>query len=87
MRRALRLLRRLLGLAAVLLLLAVCAVAGLLWMSLPGGDLRAVLPRLAGPVTVEIDRDGIPHIHASMRWTPPRRWVLSMRASVWSRWT
>ncbi len=65
MRPALRFLRRLLGLAVVLLLLAACAIAGLLWMSLPGGDLRAALPGLAGPVTVAIDRDGIPRIHAT----------------------
>ena len=65
MRRAIRVLQRLLGLATVLLLLAVSAVVGLLWMSLPGGDLTAALPGLAGPVTVAIDGDGIPRIRAT----------------------
>ncbi len=60
-----RTVRRLLGLAAVLLLLATGALAGLLWMTLPGGNLLAALPGLAAPVTVDIDPDGIPRIRAA----------------------
>ena len=65
MRRPFRFLRLLFGLIAALALLAACAVAALLWMSLPGGDLRAALPGLTAPVTVEVGRDGIPRIHAA----------------------
>src|ERR1035437_8081588 len=65
MRRVLRALRVVIGLAAVLLLLVTCAVAGLLWMTLPGGDQQAALPGLTAAVTVEIDRDGIPRIRAA----------------------
>jgi len=65
MRRTFRFLRRLLALAGVLVLLAACAIAGLLWMSLPGGDLRATLPGLGAPASVVIDADGIPRIRAA----------------------
>lgn len=59
-----RWLRRILAAIATLLLLAVAAVAGLIWMTLPGGDLSASIPGLSAPVAVEIDRDGIPRIRA-----------------------
>jgi penicillin amidase len=59
-----RALRRLLGLLAVVLVLAAAAMAGLLWMTLPGRTLQASLPGLAAPATVEIDPDGIPYIRA-----------------------
>ncbi len=69
MRISLRLPRRtvrlLFGLAAALELLAASAVAALLWMTLPGGNLQARLPGLAAPASVDIDPDGIPHIRAA----------------------
>ncbi len=60
-----RLLLRLLGVALAVPLLAAATAAVLLWMTLPGGDLRATLPGLAAPASVDIDPDGIPHIRAA----------------------
>ena len=60
-----RTVRRALGLALVLLLLAAAGLAGLLWLTLPGGDLSAALPGLAAPASVEFDADGIPRIRAA----------------------
>ena len=56
---------RLLALASLLLVLIASALAALLRLTLPGGDLLAALPGLAQPVTVEIDPDGIPRIRAA----------------------
>jgi penicillin amidase len=64
MRRLFRILRRLLAGLITLLLLAAAAVAGLVWLSLPGGDLQARIPGLGGPVQVTLDDDGIPHVQA-----------------------
>ena len=62
LRRLLRYLPILLG---VVLLGWATALAGALWATLPGGDQRAELPGLTGPVSVAIDPDGIPHILAA----------------------
>ena len=64
MRRLWHRLRRLLALVMTLILLAAAALAGLVWMSLPGGDLAAAIPGLAGPVQIDLDADGIPRIRA-----------------------
>ncbi|WP_250265751.1 penicillin acylase family protein, partial [Rhodovastum atsumiense] len=64
MRRILRIGRALLGVVVVLVLLAGIGLAGALWLTLPGGDLRADLPGLAAPVEVVIDPDGIPRVRA-----------------------
>ncbi len=60
-----RWLRRLLAALVTLLLLAVAAVGGLVWLTLPGGDLNAAIPGLSAPVSVDLDADGIPRIHAA----------------------
>ncbi|MDA8249577.1 MAG: penicillin acylase family protein [Rhodospirillales bacterium] len=65
MRRVLRLLRRVLALLVTLVLLAAAAVAGLIWMSLPGGDVAADIPGLSAPVAIAIDADAIPHVRAA----------------------
>ena len=59
-----RWLRRLLAAVVTLLLLAVAFAAGLVWLTLPGGDLSDAIPGLTAPVTAELDSDGIPRIHA-----------------------
>ncbi len=64
MRRAARILRRLLAAVVTLLLLAAATVAGLIWMAMPGGNLDIAVPGLAAPVTVAIDADAIPHVRA-----------------------
>jgi penicillin amidase len=65
MRRALRLLRRVLMVLGTLVLLAGAVVAGLVWLSLPGGDLVAAIPGLSAPVAITLDADGIPRIRAA----------------------
>ena len=64
MRTLLRWLAR--GTAALggLLLLALAAMAGLVWWTLPGSLATAPLPQLAAHVTVSFDPHGIPHIRA-----------------------
>lgn len=52
------------GLALCLVALAAAAVACLLWLTLPGGDLTAAIPSLRQPVEITIDGYGIPRIHA-----------------------
>ncbi len=59
-----RWLRRVLAAVATLVLLVVAAVAALVWLTLPGGDLTATIPGLSAPVGIETDADGIPRIHA-----------------------
>jgi penicillin amidase len=65
MRRVFRILRRLLAVLVTLVLLAAAAVAGLVWMTLPGGDLSADIPGLSAPVSIDIDADGIPRVQAA----------------------
>jgi penicillin amidase len=64
MRVLFRWLRRLLALAGSLVLLAIAAVAGLIWVTLPGGNGTAAIPSLGGPVEIAYDADGIPCIRA-----------------------
>ena len=45
-------------------LLIVLAVAGLVWASMPGGDLNAAIPGLLGRVSITLDDDAIPRIAA-----------------------
>jgi penicillin amidase len=65
MRRALRLLRRLLVVLGVLVLLIGAGIAGVIWLSLPGGDLTAAIPGLSAPVAITLDADGVPRIRAA----------------------
>src|SRR5579872_5775136 len=65
MRRLLRLFRNLIALLATLALLAAAVVAGMVWLSLPGGDLTTAIPGLSAPVRIDLDPDGIPRIHAA----------------------
>ncbi|HEX3351159.1 MAG TPA: penicillin acylase family protein, partial [Acetobacteraceae bacterium] len=51
------------GVAAI----AVAGVGGLIWATLPRGDLDAAIPGLTAPVDVTIDADGIPRIRAQNR--------------------
>lgn len=67
MRRTLRVLRVVLIVVASLVLVAGAAIAGMLWMTLPGGDLRAGIPGLTAPVAVTIDPDGVPRVKAANR--------------------
>jgi penicillin amidase len=60
-----RLLVRAVALVALLLLLAVAATVAAVWRTLPGGDLRASIPRLSAAVSIDLDRDGIPRIRAA----------------------
>ena len=60
----LRLLHRLLSLAAVLLLLVVFGVAGALWISLPPDRQSVDIAGLSAPVDISFDQDGVPRIHA-----------------------
>ncbi len=55
------------GFAGVLCLLLVLGgvAAGLIWATLPGGDLTLDLAELNAPVSADIDADGIPRIHAA----------------------
>ncbi len=54
----------LLGIAAVALAVAAGA-GGLLWATLPGGDMQADIPGLSAPVDVAIDADGVPRVRAA----------------------
>jgi penicillin amidase len=65
MRKPFRWLRRLLGAVIVLVLLVAAGAAGLLWATLPGGDLTLNIAGLSAPVDIDIDPDGIPRIHAA----------------------
>ncbi len=65
MRKPLRWLRRLFGALIVLVLLLVAGAAGVLWATLPGGDLTLNIAGLSAPVDIDIDPDGIPRIHAA----------------------
>jgi penicillin amidase len=59
-----RWLRRALAVLTTLVLLVLAAVAGLVWLTLPGGDVTAAIPGLSAPVAIDLDADGIPRIHA-----------------------
>jgi len=65
MRTLLRWFRRLLALVVTLILLAAAAIAGVIWVTLPGGDMTAAIPGLAAPVAIAIDSDDIPHVRAA----------------------
>jgi penicillin amidase len=65
MRRLGRILLRLLGLLALILLLAVLAAGGMLWATLPAPRLAERIPGLSAPVHIGFDADGIPHIQAA----------------------
>lgn len=56
--------RRGIALLVSLLLLAIAAVAALVWLTLPGGDMDAALPGLSAPAYATLDADGIPRIVA-----------------------
>ena len=45
--------------------LAAAAVATLVWLTLPGGDMTAHIPGLSAPVEVRIDGDGVPRVRAA----------------------
>src|SRR5580698_2565261 len=65
MRRILRLTGWLLGGLAGLVLLAMAAVAGLVWITLPGGNRTTAIPGLSAPVDITLDEDGVPRIRAA----------------------
>ena len=65
MARLYRLLRTLCLLLAGTLAAAILAVAIVIWLTLPGGDIDLRVAGLDGPVDVTIDADGVPRVHAS----------------------
>lgn len=65
MRSFLRWLRRAVALVAALVLLAIVAVLGALWLALPGGSREAGIAGLSAPVGITLDHDGIPRIQAA----------------------
>ncbi len=64
MRILVRLLRLALILLVTLVSAVVAAVLAAMWLTLPGGGLRAAIPGLHGPVAIDIDSDGIPRVRA-----------------------
>lgn len=65
MRTLLRWLRRL-GIAAIVIAaMAGAGAAGLIWATVPGGNLNAAVPGLSAPVSVTLDPDGVPRIRAA----------------------
>jgi penicillin amidase len=60
-----RWLRRAIALVGSLVLLAVVAVLGALWLALPGGSRESQIPGLSAPVGITIDDDGIPRVRAA----------------------
>jgi penicillin amidase len=60
-----RWLKRLLAVAFVVATLATAGVAGLVWSTLPGGDMTVSIAGLSAPVDIAIDPDGIPRIRAA----------------------
>ncbi len=65
MRRILRLTGWLLGVLAGLILLVMAAVAGLVWVTLPGGNRTVAIPGLSAPVDITLDDDGVPRVRAA----------------------
>jgi penicillin amidase len=65
MRRLLRLLWRLLRVLGTLVLLTLAASIGLIWLALPGGDMRVAIPGLSAPVDITVDGDGVARIRAA----------------------
>ena len=65
MRRALHITGWLLGGLAGLILVIMSALAALVWMTLPGGNRAASIPGLSAPVSISIDGDGVPRVHAA----------------------
>ncbi|MBV9654557.1 MAG: penicillin acylase family protein [Acetobacteraceae bacterium] len=63
--RVFRGLRRLLVGLGFLLLFAVCAVAGMVWLTLPADELQARIPGLSAPVSITFDADDVPRIQAA----------------------
>jgi penicillin amidase len=65
MRKVAVLFGRVLTTLGVLVLLAAALLAGLLWLTLPGGSRNARIPGLSAPVDIAYDSDGIPRIKAA----------------------
>ena len=59
-----RIMARITGAVAALVLLLALGAAGLVWWTLPGGDLDARIPGLTAAIDIAIDSDGIPHVRA-----------------------
>ena len=64
-RRLLRPLRLALACLLLLLVLLLAAAGGLVWYTLPPRSQTLSLASLSAPVTIEIDRHGVPFIHAA----------------------
>ena len=63
--RVARFFGRLIGLASILVLLALAALGAVLFLCLPASSDFAQIPGLSAPVSVAFDAAGIPHIHAT----------------------
>ncbi len=64
MRRIIRLFRWFLTVAACLVLLLGAGIAGVLWLASPGGNREDGIPGLSAQVSIDIDQDGVPRVHA-----------------------
>jgi penicillin amidase len=64
MRNLPRWLGRLVIAVIAIAVMAGVGVAGLIWATVPGGNLDAAIPGLSAPVTVTLDQDGVPRIRA-----------------------
>jgi penicillin amidase len=65
MRNLPRWLGRLAVAVIVIVVTAGVGVAGLVWATVPGGNLDAAIPGLSAPLTVTLDQDGVPRIRAA----------------------
>jgi penicillin G amidase len=65
MRTLLRWLRRLAIAVIVFAVAAGAGAAGLVWATVPGGNLDAAIPGLSAPVAITLDQDGVPRIKAA----------------------
>jgi penicillin amidase len=50
---------------ALIIVLAIALIGGLLWFSQPSSDQVAAISGLSAPVSITMDQDGVPRIHAA----------------------
>ncbi len=65
MRRIIQLSRWFLAVMACLVLLVCAGVAGMVWLASPGGNREDGVSGLSARVSIDIDQDGVPRVHAA----------------------